>query len=361
MPVRVLMVAPSLDILGGQAVQAARLCAHLQKEHTVEVDFLPVNPRLPGALHLLQKVKYLRTLVTSALYGATLLARVRRYDVIHIFSASYYSFVLAPTPALLISRLYGKKTILNYHSGEAADHLARWRRTAIPTIRLASRVAVPSGYLVKVFEDFGLPAQPIFNIVESDRFQFRLRRPLQPVFLSNRNLEPLYDVGCILRAFSAIQRRFPSAVLLVAGDGSQRVPLERLCRHLLLRNVEFLGKVPPEDMPRLYDRADIYLNSSRIDNMPISLMEAFACGLPVVTTDAGGIPYIVQHCRTGFLAPCGDDQVMAGYAMQLLEDPELATRVAFAARQSCEQYTWSAVRDQWLQLYQELGTKARAG
>ena len=181
-PVRVLIVAPSLDILGGQSVQAARLFERLRKEGSLEVGFLPVNPRLPGVLRKLQSVKYVRTGVTSLLYVASLLVRVRKYDVVHVFSASYLSFVLAPTPAILIGRLYGKKVLLNYHSGEAEDHLARWS-SAVRTIRLADDVAVPSEYLVRVFAKCNLHAKPIYNLIEMEKFPFRERRPLRPIFL----------------------------------------------------------------------------------------------------------------------------------------------------------------------------------
>ncbi|HOK47523.1 MAG TPA: hypothetical protein PLK67_16390, partial [Bryobacteraceae bacterium] len=98
---RVLIVAPSLGILGGQAVQAADLYNRLREEPTLEAGFLPVNPALPGPLRALQRVKYLRTLVTWPVYCLSLLLRVPRYDVLHVFSASYLSFVLAPLPAML--------------------------------------------------------------------------------------------------------------------------------------------------------------------------------------------------------------------------------------------------------------------
>jgi hypothetical protein len=142
--VRVLIVAASLDILGGQAVQAERLIRHLQNEPTLRVAFLPINPRLPGILRKLQSIKYVRTVTTSVLYILNLLREVRKYDVIHIFSASYLSFLIAPTPAILVSKLYGKKILLNYHSGEAEDHLQRWPRTTKPIIKLVDRVVVPS-------------------------------------------------------------------------------------------------------------------------------------------------------------------------------------------------------------------------
>ncbi len=220
-PLRVLIVAPSLDILGGQAVQAARLFDRLRKEDSLEVGFLPVNPRLPGVLRKLQSIKYLRTVVTSIAYVASLLARVRKYDVIHIFSASYLSFVLAPTPAILVGKLYGKKVLLNYHSGEAADHLSHWD-SAVRTIRLVDGIAVPSEYLVRVFAEFNLQAKPIYNLIETEKFPFRERQPLRPIFLSNRNFEKHYGVDRVLRAFASIQNRIPHASLIIAGDGPER-------------------------------------------------------------------------------------------------------------------------------------------
>src|SRR3982750_2243158 len=198
--VRLLVVGPSLDILGGQAVQAERLIRRLRAERSLEVGFLPINPRLPGVLRKLQSIKYVRTLVTSIWYVASLLAQVRRYDVIHIFSASYFSFVLAPTPAILISKLYGKRIVLNYHSGEAEDHLTRWP-SAIRTLRLAHDTVVPSAYLGRIFARFGLKARAIHNTIEGDVFQFRARKQLTPAFLSNRNLEAHYGVDCVLGGF----------------------------------------------------------------------------------------------------------------------------------------------------------------
>jgi glycosyltransferase involved in cell wall biosynthesis len=351
---RVLMVAPSLDILGGQAVQAARLLARMREEAQLQVSFLPINPRLPGVLSKLQAIKYVRTVVTSLLYIAILLARVGRYDVIHIFSASYLSFLIAPTPAILIARLFGKKIVLNYRSGEAEDHLRRWRRTALPIIRLVDAIVVPSGYLVDVFARFGLKAESIFNIVDVERFGFRSRQALRPVFLSNRNLEPLYNVGCILRAFAIIQRRFTEARLTIVGDGSQRAGLEKLAAELGLRNAEFIGRIAPDRMPTVYDDADIYLNSSDIDNMPGSIIESFAAGLPVVTTDAGGIPYIVSDGETGLLVGRGDHRQMAAMAIRLLEDPALAAKIINQAKDECRKYSWAAVRNRWISLYYEL-------
>jgi glycosyltransferase involved in cell wall biosynthesis len=349
--VRVCVVAPSLDILGGQAVQAQRLVTRLREIPSLDVRFLPVNPRLPGPLRLLQRVKYVRTLATSIAYGASLLRALRRTDVVHAFSASYFSFLLAPLPAMLVARLYGRRVVLNYRSGEADDHLRR-SRVAVLAMRLAHEIVVPSGYLVDVFARFGLHARSIHNFVEIERIPHRARPAPRPVFLSNRNLEPMYNVACVLRAFAAIQRRVPEATLIVAGFGSQREELEALARALGLRGVEFVGRVRPEEMPALYDRADVYLNAPDIDNMPNSIIEAYAAGLPVVTTDAGGIPYIVEHERTGLMVPRNDHEAMAAAALRILEEPELARGLAAAARAEClAKYVWATVRRQWESMY----------
>jgi glycosyltransferase involved in cell wall biosynthesis len=356
-PVRVLIVAPGLDILGGQAVQAARLLEQLRAEPSLEVGFVPINPEFPRPLRRWQGVKFVRSVRTTLLYWLRLLGEARRYDVFHVFSASYLSFLISPTPALLAAKLFRKRVVLNYRSGEAEDHLAR-SRAARRLMRLPDVIVVPSGYLVDVFARFNLRARPVFNIVETGRFRFRERRPLRPAFFANRNLEPLYNVGCVLRAFAAVQGRFPDASLVVAGDGGERARLERLARQLGLRNTTFVGRVAPARMHELYDAADIYLNGSDIDNMPGSIIEAYAAGLPVVTTDAGGIPYIVADGETGLLVPRGDHAALAAGAIRLLEDPALASRVALAARRACERYSWPAVRDEWLRLYHELARGA---
>jgi L-malate glycosyltransferase len=353
-PIRVLIVAPSLDILGGQAVQAGRLLEGFSHEPSLDVSFLPVNPRLPWLLGKLQAVKYLRTIVTSMLYWAMLLWRVRTYDVIHVFSASYWSFLLAPAPAILISRLYRKKILLNYHSGEAEDHLQHWRLTAVPIMKLVDKIVVPSGYLVDVFRRFGLWAEAVPNNVDLTRFAFRERRPLRPIILSNRNFEAHYNVECVLRAFALIQEEMPEARLIVAGDGSRRSHLHRLAVELGLNDVDFVGKIAQEKMPELYQRADIFINASDIDNMPISHLEAFACGLPVVTTDAGGIPYMVTDGRNGLMVSRDDHKALAAGVLQLLRDRELAARLISTAQGDCQQYTWTVVRGGWLKVYSEL-------
>src|SRR6185369_1440152 len=115
--IRVLIVAPSLDIVGGQSRQAVRLMEAFRQDPSLHIGFVAHNPRLPGIARHLQRIRYVRTLLTTLYQWLLLLLNIPRYDIIHIFSASYYSYLLAAAPAILISRLFGKRCILNYRSG----------------------------------------------------------------------------------------------------------------------------------------------------------------------------------------------------------------------------------------------------
>jgi L-malate glycosyltransferase len=357
---RVCIAAPSLDIYGGQARQAVRLLTALGSEPALTVGFIPHNPRFPRPLRWLRKIKYVRTILMTLQYCLLLLAQVWRYDIVQVFSASYYSYMMSAIPAILVAKLYGKQVILNYRSGEAEDHLQNWPLTTKPLMQLVDRIVVPSAYLVDVFARFGLKAEAIFNIVELDRFRFRERAPLKPKFLCSRLLEPLYNVGNVIRAFQLIQQQYPEASLTIAADGWQRGELEQLARDLKLRNTRFLGFVPFEKMPELYDEHDLYLIGNDIDNMPAAVTESCACGILLVTTNAGGIPYLVKHEESALIVNCGDYTGLARNARRLLENPDLARRLAHNARARARQFTWENVRDQWLKLYHELANTPSA-
>jgi len=347
------IVAPSMGILGGQAVQASRLLQSWRADRDVHAWLVPINPIPPGPFSWMVRVKYLRTLATQLVYWALLIKELRKADVVHVFSASYFSFLLAPLPAVLIAKLLGKPVVMNYRSGQASDHLRR-SRIARATLQRVEQNAVASTFLQEVFAGFGILAESIPNIVDVERFRFRRRERLRPWILSTRNFETLYNLPCTLRAFRLVQDRFPHARLTLVGTGSQDEAIRRLARELRLENVTFAGRVPPDDIWRYYAETDLYLQTPNIDNMPGSVLEAFASGCPVVATNAGGVPAILTNGQHGLLVPCDDHQAAADAMIRLLEDPALARRLASAARDSCARYQWSSVRAQWVALYRRM-------
>jgi len=346
---RIAIVAPSLDILGGQGVQARSLAQALGSDG-FEVVFIPVNPRFPKGLRWLRRIPVVRTLLNQCLYLAKLF-KIRHADVVHVYSASYWSFLLAPAPAIVASRWFGKPVILNYHSGEADDHLASWGLRVHPWLRRVDEIVVPSRYLQNVFARHGYQTRVVRNIIDTSGFHYRERSQLKPRLLSNRNLEAHYGVGNTLKAFALLRKQWPQARLKIAGYGSERARLEQWVRSECLDGVEFVGRIEPEAMPRLYDEADIFVNASLIDNQPISILEAFAAGLPVVSTAVGDIPAMMRSQQNGTLVPRDDPAAMAAAIALLLEAPGEAVTMARRARAEVEQYTWAEVRSAWTDLY----------
>lgn len=346
---RIAIVAPSLEILGGQGIQARALAEGLSDEGH-EVAFVPINPAFPRGLRWLRRIPWVRTALNQLLYIPRLLA-LRHAEVVHIFSASYWSFLLSPTPAILVARLLRKRVILNYHSGEAEDHLANWGARVHPFLRLVDELVVPSEYLRRVFARHGYRARIVRNSVDISRFCFRPRVPLYPRLLSTRNLESHYGIHVIIEAFALVKKHYPEATLTVAGHGSEEDRLRRLASSLGVDGIRFVGLVEPENVPRLYEEADIYLNASVIDNQPVSVLEAFAAGTPVVSTATGDIGHMIRDGETGCLVPQNDPGAIAVAVCALLQNPERAASVARCARKEVERYTWSEVRKAWRAVY----------
>lgn len=349
---RITIVAASLDILGGHGVQARALIEGLRHDG-YQVSFVPINPRFPLGLRWLRRFPYVRTLINQLLYVPSLL-RFRHADVIHVFSASYWSFLLAPVPAIVAGRALRKRVVLNYHSGEADDHLSHWGILVHPWLRLVDEIVVPSEYLRGVFARHGYRARVVRNIVDSSFFRYRERSPLRPRLISTRNLHPYYRVDTTLEAFALVKARYPEASLTIAGHGNEETKLRQLAASLGAGGIRFVGRAEPEAMPALLDEADIFVNSSVLDNQPVSILEAFAAGLPVVSTDPGDIPNMVREGDTGLLIPREDPSAMAKAIISLLEDPDRAVQMARRARDEVEKYRWARVRNEWEAVYLRL-------
>lgn len=345
----VAFVVASLDILGGHGIQAKALTKQLDDAGWATF-VVAINPRFPMGLRWIRKAPYLRTFVNEALYLLTL-PRLMRADVVHVFCASYFSFLLGPVPALLCARLMRKRLILNYHSGEAEDHLARWGILVHPFLRLADEIVVPSPFLHEVFARFGYDTRVIENIVETSAFRFRERPPSRLRLLSARNLEPHYRVGDIVQAFVLLRTRHPEAELVIAGSGSEEQELRKLAQNIGVEGISFTGRYAPARAPELYANADVFVNASVIDNQPLSILEAFASGLPVISTPTGDIASMLDGGEFGILVRPRDPEAIASAVEAVAADPEGSRAMARRAYQSLDRFSWENVRDKWLAAY----------
>ena len=349
---RIALIAASPEIIGGHSVQAQALATAL-RDAGHEVSSIAIDACFPRGLKWMRRIRYARTLLNQALYLPSLL-RIADADVVHVFSASYWSFLLAPAPAIVIAKLLRKPVVLHYHSGEADDHLTRWRRSVAPLLRMVDEIVVPSAYLQRVFASHGYRARVILNLIDPALFHYRERAPLRPHLLSVRNLETYYQVANTITAFAELKKRFPDATLTVAGSGSEEHVLRRLADELRVSDLRFLGRVEPDALPAVYDAADIFVNSSVLDNQPVSILEAFASGLPVVSTPTGDIASMLRGGEAGLLVPTNDPSAMAAAITRLLEDSEFALSLSRSAREQVEHHTSRFIREQWTSVYAEV-------
>ena len=169
---------------------------------------------------------------------------------------------------------------------------------------------------------------------------------------------PYYSIDVVVRAFDVLKKTYPESRLCLVGKGPIEKQIRELVRTLRLADVEFTGPISHSQIAPYYDKNDIFINASWLDNMPVSILEAFASGTPVVTTTAEGIRYLVEHERTGLLCEPGDWRALAENAIRLLRNPQLALQIALNAYEESRRYQWEVVRMQWVSVYRSLGERS---
>lgn len=355
---RLALVGPLPPPFGGMANQTCQL-AELLRGEGMAVEVVRVNaPYRPAWI---ERVRGIRALFRLAPYLVHLWRAAGRNDLFHVMANSGWSWHLFAAPAIAIAKARGKAVVVNYRGGEAEAFFARAFAWVKPSLQKADAIVVPSGFLAGVFAKRGFAARIVPNIVNLERFVPAEPGAAAPHILVARNLEKLYDNASALRAFALIRQQHPNARMTIAGSGPERDTLKSLARELGVADaVNFAGRVENSEMPALYRTVTIALNPSLADNMPISILEALASGVPVVSTNVGGVPFLVEHDKTALLVPPGDYKAMAEACLRLLAEPELAARLGAAGRELAREFGWSRVREKWLAVYADVLGGCRA-
>lgn len=349
---RIGLIGPLPPPSGGMANQTRQLAELLTAVGatvtTVQVN-APYRPSWVG------RVPVLRSVFRLVPYLAALWRAAGQVDIFHIMANSGWSWHLFAAPAVWVAHSRGVAVVVNYRGGEAADFLQRAGALVRFSMRQTRALVVPSGFLQGVFAQFGMPAGIVPNIIDLSRF-----RPRDPVragaahLLVARNLEPLYDNLTAIRAFQTVRASFPQARLTIAGSGPDEQGLRQSVQDMGLTDaVQFTGRLERDAMAELYRTADLMLNPSLADNMPNSVLEAWASGVPVVSTNVGGIPHLAQHGVTASLVPPADPAAMAQACVALLLDEALWQQRAQAGLQEAQRYTWFCVQPVLAKVYRQ--------
>ena len=323
---RIGLIAPGPETPTEQGAQASILASKLRREG-FDVVFLPVDPPFPSGTRWLKW-----------LYGV---------DVVHICAELDRAFLSTTCPVIRLAKRRGKRVVWSYAHGDASDHAMALG----PWVKRIDEIVVPSQSFQRVFARHGLRTRIIPAIVDICLFHYQKRTLLLPHFLSTRGFDSLHGIENTLLAFALIRARYASATLTIVGAGSEEHELRQLSDALGNRGIRFLDRIEYSAMPRVYEEADVFLNSSPTNHQLTAVLDAMASGLPVVTTDAGDIPTLVRDGVTGMIVPRHDPNRMANAATVLLEQAELAQRISYCAKERIESHTWFHVRDEWADVY----------
>ncbi len=302
-----------------------------------------------------------------------LLGLAKRYDALHIHACSYRG-MLPAVMGIVAGKLWRKRTIITYHGGEAAEYFAKHINFARRWLCRADQVVVLSGFLKEVFDQYAISCVVIPNIVILQPQETR-DREIGPRFISVRHFEPLYNIPCILRAYEKVLQLYPNATLDLLGRGSMRGQLEQYVAEHQLTGVRFVGQVPNKEIYDYLAKADILLSSPRIDNMPVSLLEAMNAGLLVISSRVGGVPYMINdglgfsgaensiaettasspyrpNKATGLLFESDNADELAEKMLWALEHPDEVKQIIAQAQKEVQKYAWENIRQQLMKLYE---------
>jgi glycosyltransferase involved in cell wall biosynthesis len=273
---------------------------------------------------------------------------VPRYDVLLVDLFGLRAFVYESV-AILCARIWRKRIVAVLRNGFMRDFVERWPRWTRFILSQPNLVLVPHHFLKDQLSALGFRIDGMIpNFVKLENYRFKERSVLSPRFLYLRGMDPIYNAPMALQAFALIQQKYPAASLTMAGqEGEDSDYCRSLVQKLSLSNVHFSGLVPKAEIPALADEHDIYLHTNRVDNMPITVIEMWACGLPIVGTNVGGMPYLVRNGIDGILVESDDHNSMADASFKLLSDSHLAKTLSRNGRDRALSLTWDRVKPLW--------------
>jgi glycosyltransferase involved in cell wall biosynthesis len=255
-----------------------------------------------------------------------------------------------------LMKLLKKPFVLTLHGGNLPDFAAQHRRRVGRLLNAAVAVTAPSAYLANGLRGFREDIRLIPNPIFVRRYPFRLRQSASPRLIWLRAFHRIYDPSLAVTVLAEVAREWPAATLVMVGpdkhDGSLSKAREDADRRGVADRIRFVGGVPNSDVPTWLSAGDVFLNTARVDNAPISVIEAMACGLCVVSTKVGGLPFLLEEGREALLVPPEDPAAMVGAVRRVLAEPPVACSLSRNGRAKAEGFDWSRALPEWERILQ---------
>lgn len=280
-----------------------------------------------------------------------------RYEVAHVDVYSGAALLWAEAVTWVL-RHAGKPYILTLHGGNLPVFALRWPKRVYRLLNSAQIVATPSRYLQEQMKAYCEGIRLIPYPLEISNYTFQLRQESKPMLIWLRAFCEIYNPTLAPKVVASLKSQFPGIHLIMVGPDKGDGSLQRtrqVAKSLGVQDaIKWTGGVPKDEVPIWLNKGDIFINTTNIDNTPVSVMEAMACGLCVVSTEVGGIPYLLKHEKDGLLVSPNKAEEMASAVARLLNDPDLSKTISSNARKKVEEWDWSVILPKWEELFEEL-------
>jgi glycosyltransferase involved in cell wall biosynthesis len=276
-----------------------------------------------------------------------------RYDVAYVEVYSGFAFIWAELASKLLFRLR-KPVVLGLHGGRLPEFAIEHPRRVRSLLGAAHKVTAPSGFLGHGLQKYCKDINVIPNGIDISRYTFSLRKHTRPKLIWLRAFHEIYNPTMAVSVLAELSQDFPQVSLEMIGpdkDGCLSAVEEMAEESGVAHRLSAPGRIEKKDVPRYLNESDIFLNTTNVDNTPVSVVEAMACGLCIVSTNVGGIPYLLEHNKTALLVAPNDPKAMSDAVSRLLTEPNLAEKLSRNARAHAEQFDWEVVLPQWTDIF----------
>lgn len=279
--------------------------------------------------------------------------RRHQYGVAQVDVFSGSAFLWAELVCWLLRRL-GKPYVLTLHGGNLPNFAAQNPARVRNLLQTAKTVTVPSRYLYEQMQPYAADNLSLVpNPVELRHYTFRLRETSKPDLVWLRAFHTIYNPTLAVKMLALLVTDFPEVHLTMIGpdkDGSLEAVRQSAAALKVSDHLTLIPGVPKAEVPAALNKGDIFINTTNVDNTPVSVIEALACGLCVVSTNVGGLPYLLKDNHDALLVPPDSAEALAVAVRRILTAPGLSRQLSQNARATVSAFDWSVVLPEWKKL-----------
>ena len=260
----------------------------------------------------------------------------------------YYCLIIS-----VLARFFQIPYYTHLHGGDLNDRLRKSPFFCDLIFKNSKNNISPSKFLFDSFSRKGYSTIYIPNFINIDLYKFKERRSCSLKLLWLRSFHAIYNPEMAIQVVKNLEKSYQNVELCMVGndkDGSLKECKKLVDDFGLNKQIKFTGFLPKHEWISLSKNYDIFINTTNYDNMPVSIIEAMALGLPIVTTVVGGLKYLLDNNIDSLFVPKGDVSKMCKQIIRLKTNNDLCHRLSLNGRIKAEQFTWDVVKKDWYKL-----------